>query len=169
MKDAKIPPRDLSRTEYSLRTLCGLARETLTRALFLFSQSREGHQDSATGFIKNRIFFANPCGLGGLAREIYPHASIVYFLAKPRRTLRFRQGIHQEQNILCEPFADLAAWRERVILPRALFFSRKAAKGAKIPPRDLSRTEYSLRILCGLGGLAREISPPASIVFFSQS
>ena len=122
-KGAKIPPRDLSRTEYSLRILCGLC---------------------------------------GLARERYPPASIVPFLAKPPRALRFRQGTYQERNILCGSFADFAAWREQYLPCEHCFFSRKAERDAKITPRDLSGTEYSLQSLCELCGLVRIIPRPLS-------
>ena len=80
--------------------------------------SRKGKED-AKEFLRN----VGLGGLGGLARDINDPRTRIYILAKARRTQRNSYGMLD--------LADLAAWREFLMIHARGLFSRKGAKDAK--------------------------------------
>ena len=62
-------------------------------------------------------------GLGGLARDINDSRTRIYILAKAQRTQRNFYGMLD--------LADLAAWRETLMIHARGLFSRKGAEDAK--------------------------------------
>ena len=137
--------REVRKDSYGMISLA-VWRETLMIHArgFIFSQRHKGRK----GFLRN----VGLGGLGGLARDINDSRTRIYILAKAQRTQRiptecwtWRLGERWFMQIFCSrkgaedakdsygmsDLADLAAWRETLMIHTRGLFSRKGAKDAK--------------------------------------